>query len=680
MHGTYDFWMVALSLVIATLTSYTALDLSGFISRLAQPKLRYAWLMGGSAAMGIGIWSMHFIGMLAFSLPIPLSYDLLITSYSLMISIALSYCVLYIVTQMKLTILRLISSGTLMGLCIASMHYVGMEALQIEPGIHYDMKLFFVSIAIAIVAATIALWIVCTLNNEDQRYLVAKRVGAACVMGIAITGMHYTGMAAAHFPIDTVSSASKNIDSQWLATALILLTLSILIMTLIFSRYSVSQLDSQIVRLAKFDTLTDLPNRWTLMEETKRAIYTSRNNKSMFAILFIDLDGFKIINDSLGHSIGDKVLKLFAKKLLDCVRGNDMVARLGGDEFVVLLQNIALPEGAEKMAENVLTRMRQGLLLDGQSLQVMPSIGIAVFPQDGDTVEELMKHADSAMYEAKRGGRSTYRFFEMNMNEAVIRTLQIQRTLHEVLKTDYFYLDFQPKFHSNNREVAGAEALLRLRHPELGLISPVEFIPIAERSGQIVEIGYWVVRETCRAIRRWAENGFPAIKVAINLSPRQLLQTDLVAKIMDIVRYEQVPFDQIMFEITETVAMQDAHMTSKIISEFQKNNFDIAIDDFGTGYSSLAYLQRFRSKQLKIDRYFINCLDEPGNEGSAIVSAIINLAHSLEMDVVAEGVETASQLAKLQDMKCDEIQGFLLGKPMSANELVVLMQRGKTET
>lgn len=684
MHSTYDYWLVALSLSVATLASYTALDLSGHISILTRRRLRQAWLAGGAAAMGIGIWSMHFIGMLAFSLPTPLGYDFVTTGYSLVIAILLSYSVLYVVTQTKRTASRLIIGGTLMGLGICGMHYTGMAAMDMQPPIHYEPALFVTSIVIAIAAAIAALWIAYALSNADQTHLIAKRIGAAFLMGIAITGMHYTGMAAAHFPPGSVSGAANDIDSQWLATTIILLTLAILIVTLILSRYdartnflvgSVSQLNGQIVRLATVDTLTGLPNRWTLMERMECAIGVARDRRNMFAILFMDLDGFKLINDSLGHSAGDEILKAFAHRLLHCVRGGDTVARLGGDEFVVLLENLASQDDAAEMAESVLSRMQQGLWADSQPLQVMPSIGISLFPQDGDNVETLLKNADAAMYEAKRGGRSTYRFFEASMNEAAIRTLRIQHTLHEALAAGYFSLYFQPKFHGANGELIGAEALLRLRHPEFGLLPPMEFIPMAERSGQIVQIGYWVVRETCRQIRRWKENGLPAIKVAINLSPRQLEKSDLVATMLDIVRSERVPCEQIMFEITETVAMQDAPKTIDMIREFQENGFEIAIDDFGTGYSSLAYLQRFRAKQLKIDRFFTNGLDEYGQEGSAIVSAIIRLAHTLDMDVVAEGVETDSQLEKLKGMMCDEMQGFLLGQPVTAEELGALLHQ-----
>ncbi|SKC93668.1 putative bifunctional diguanylate cyclase/phosphodiesterase [Paraburkholderia hospita] len=683
MQSTYYLGLVVVSLAVATLASFTALDLAGRISTMASARLRHLWLAGGAAAMGTGIWSMHFIGMLAFSLPIPLGYDFAITSYSLIIAMIVSYFALVQVARPTLSARRLVTGGLLMGFGIAGMHYTGMAAMQMQPGIHYRPGLFAASVAIAIAASMAALWIAHTLRDSRQHRVLIKRIGAACVMGIAITGMHYTGMAAADFLPGSVCGAARGVNAQWLATTIILFTFVILIVTLILSRFdahttflagSVSSLNNQIVRLATYDTLTDLPNRRTLNEHIERAIHASKQTRRGFAILFMDLDGFKTINDSLGHAFGDEVLKSFAQHLRQCVRNVDTVARLGGDEFVVLAENIGAPRDAERMAEAVLERMREGISTQSQMLQIMPSIGIALYPQDGSSVDELLKHADAAMYEAKRGGRSTYRFFEAHMNEAAMRTLKIQSALHEALGKGYFSLHFQPKFRGDSGAVAGAEALIRLNHPEIGVLPPMDFIPIAERSGQVVEIGYWVVRETCRQIRRWESAGLPSMKIAINLSPRQMAQPDLVAKILEIVHAEGVVCNQIMFEITETVAMQDAAKTTEMIREFQNSGFEISIDDFGTGYSSLAYLQRFRVKQLKIDRFFTSGLDADGHEGSAIVQAIIALAHSLEMDVVAEGVETASQLDKLKDLQCDEMQGFLLGKPLTADAFSELLQ------
>ncbi|MFM0729873.1 EAL domain-containing protein [Paraburkholderia sediminicola] len=683
MQSSYNFWLVAISFVVAALASYTALDLTGRIFLLASARLRHAWRLGGAAALGVGIWSMHFVAMLAFSLPIPLGYDFATTAYSLGLAIGVSYLALVVTTHARLTPLRLLAGGVLMGFGIAGMHYTGMAAMQMDPGIHYQPGWFAGSLTIAIAASTAALWMARALSNDDDRHVVRKRFGAALVMAVAISGMHYAGMAAAEFPLGAVCGAARGVDAAWLATSVILFTFAILIVTLILSRFdartsfligSVSTLSGQIVRLATLDTLTGLPNRSTLTDRIDRAIVEARRRRSLFAVLFMDLDGFKTINDSLGHSAGDEVLSAFAQRLLLCVRTSDTVARLGGDEFVVLSENLASREAAGTMAEDVLDRMRQGVWTDSQPLQVMPSIGIALYPYDGDTVDTLLKHADAAMYEAKRAGRSTYRFFEQSMNEAATRTLQIQRALHEALTDGLFSLHFQPKFHGSGDSLAGAEALIRLHHPQLGTLAPLEFIPLAERSGQIVQIGYWVLRETCQQIRRWVEQGLPSMKVAINLSPRQLSQPKLVATMLEIVKAEGVQCEQIMFEITETVAMQDAPKTIEMIREFQAGGFEIAIDDFGTGYSSLAYLQRFRVKQLKIDRFFTNGLDEHGPEGSAIVSAIIALAHSLEMDVVAEGVETESQFDILKSMMCDEMQGFLLGMPLTADDFGELLR------
>jgi len=682
MNTTYDLWLVALSLAVAALASYTVLDISARISLLGTTRLRRVWLAGGAVAMGLGIWSMHFVGMIAFSLPIALGYDAVITGASLVIAIGVSYFALRIIAGRSMSTRRLVVGGTLMGLGIASMHYTGMAAMRMQPGIEYDPVVFAASIAIAIGASIAALWIARNLSQVGQTKLVQKRIAAALVMALAITGMHYTGMAAAHFPLGTICGAAKGVNSQWLATTVTLFTFAILIVTLMLSRFdarasmlagSVSQLNGQVLRMATYDMLTDLPNRRTLTERMENAVTIARRNNGIFAVLFLDLDGFKMINDSLGHSAGDEVLKAFAQRLLQCVRGGDTVARLGGDEFVVLLTGIQSAADADLMAASVIERMLKGVWTDGQPLQVVPSVGISLYPQDGDNVEALIKNADAAMYEAKRGGRGTYRFFEASMNEAATRTLQIQHALRDALELGYFSLNFQPKFNGRSGDLVGAEALLRMNHPVLGPLAPMDFIPIAERSGQIVAIGAWVLQEACRQLHAWELAGLPKVKVAINLSPRQLLQADLVEKLLEIVRRENIACEQIMFEITETVAMQDAPKTIEMIHAFQSNGFDIAIDDFGTGYSSLAYLQRFRVKQLKIDRYFTNGLDAPGDEGSAIVSAIIALAHSLDMDVVAEGVETASQLDKLQSMMCDEIQGFLVGRPLTADAFGQLM-------
>ncbi|RDU96456.1 putative bifunctional diguanylate cyclase/phosphodiesterase [Trinickia dinghuensis] len=682
MHGTYNFWLVALSLVVATLASFTALDLSGRIAQLPNRRQRHAWLAGGAGAMGVGIWSMHFIGVLAFKLPIPVGYDFKITACSLLIAVGVSYFALHVIAHDALGAKRLASASVLMGLGIVGMHYTGDAAMLMQPGIVYDPVLVAASIAIAVVASGAALFIAHKLRIEDQGHVLEKRMAASLIMGLAITGMHYTANAAANYLPGAICGAADGVDLRWLGTTISIFTFAILIVTLMLSRFdartaslvqSVSQLNSRIVYMAAFDALTDLPNRLTLTEHIERAIEHGKQGKGLFAILFMDLDGFKTINDSLGHTVGDQVLQAFAQRLADCVSAGDTVARLGGDEFVILVRHIGLPEDAQRVGEAVLERMRETIWVEGRPLQVAPSIGIALFPRDGDTVETLLKNADAAMYAAKRAGRGTCRFFESDMNEAATRTLQIQQALHEALDKEYFSLRFQPKFYGRDGALAGAEALLRLNHPTLGLLSPAEFISIAERNGQIVPIGYWVVREACRQIRRWQAAGLKTTKVAINLSPRQLAQPDLLETIQEIVHAERMSPEKIMFEITETAAMHDVRRTAETVHAFQKCGFEVAIDDFGTGYSSLAYLQRFRVRQLKIDRFFVDGLDAHDSEGTAIVAAIIKLAHSLGMNVVAEGVETESQREKLEALRCDQLQGYLLGVPLTPDAFGVLL-------
>jgi diguanylate cyclase (GGDEF)-like protein len=689
MHGSYNWYLVTLSLVVAMLASYTTLDLAARIRSIeAKGRRRFYWLLGGAVSMGTGIWSMHFIGMLAFRMPIELGYDVRITGLSLLIAVSISYFALHVVTSNELSRPRLVTGGVLMGLGVAGMHYTGMAALRMQPGIRYSPGLFFTSIAIAIVASWVALWIAFTLRDSSQRNVLMKRFGAGLVMGVAIAGMHYTAMGAAIFRSGSICGVSNGANTSWLAFAVTGSTLCILSVTLIVSMLdtrfdvhayrmtsSLENANKRLLALATEDTLTGLPNRSSYMERAEQAIRQARNSGRPFTVMFMDLDGFKTINDSLGHSAGDKLLKAFSLQLVKCVRRDDTVARLGGDEFVILLQGLGLPLEVEPIAKGVIERMKGDLRIDGTPLRVTASIGIATYPQDGDSVEELLKNADIAMYDAKQSGRNTYRFFDASMSEASARTLQIYRGLGEALEKNQMSLAFQPKFGGLLQELVGAEALIRWTHPEMGDIPPMEFIPIAEQSGRVVQIGDWVIGEACRQIKRWEASGLPRVKVAINLSPEQLRQQDCVERVQTMVEAAGVEPERIMFEITETVAMRDAEQMAKVIHQFQGAGFDIAIDDFGTGYSSMAYLQQFRVKQLKIDRFFTKGLDGDGEEGLAIVSAIIELAHSLQMVVVAEGVETKSQLIKLKDLHCDEVQGFLLAKPLSSADFEDFISR-----
>lgn len=694
MQGSYNYYLVGLSLVVAMFASYTALDLAGRIRSLRGSKKRLLWLVGGAVAMGMGIWSMHFIGMLAFRMPIELGYDWRITAYSMLIAIVISGFALYVVTQDHLSRKRLAVGGVLMGLGVAAMHYTGMAALRMQPAIVYTPALFWASVGIAIAASWVALWIAFQLRDGKQQYVLVKRCAAGFVMGLAIAGMHYTGMAAANFPMGSMCGAWSGVNTSWLAFTVAGATLLVLPMTLMYSmldaRYdlqefqlnaslekarlsaSLAEANERLLAMATEDALTGLPNRTTLIERVEMAIDAARTQGHCFTLLFIDLDGFKTINDSLGHTAGDKLLRKFSRRLLQCVREEDTVARLSGDEFVVLLEKLGQREKVAKIAESILERTRQDFVIDGSPLRITASLGTATFPEDGVSVEDLLKNADTAMYDAKQSGRNACSFFDLKMSQALTRTLMIHRGLNEALERCQFRLCFQPKF-GLRREMVGAEALIRWNHPVLGEVPPLEFIPVAERTGQIVPLGNWVIAEVCRYIRQWKQARMAAVKIAINLSREQLRQPDYVEQVLAITNAAGVDPNWIMFEMTETVAMRNAELTAEVVRQFQKAGFDVAIDDFGKGYSSLAHLQQFRVKQLKIDRFFIDGLDRHGEEGYAMVSAIISLAHALDMVVVAEGVETHTQLEQLRQLKCDELQGYLLAKPLSARKFEEMM-------
>jgi diguanylate cyclase (GGDEF)-like protein len=423
MSGTYNPLLVFLSVVVAFLASYTALELSGQIFLLPHARKRRRWLLGGAMAMGIGIWSMHFIGMLAFSLPIPLGYDLSTTVISLLLAGVVSWIALITVSRKTLSRVRLCVAGTVMGTGVCAMHYTGMVAMQMSPPIRYTLWVVIASVAIAVVASIAALWIAFTLRTAAHRSLAVKRLSAAIIMGLAVAGMHYTGMGAANFEAGSLCLSVHKLDANWVALVVSATSLTVLIGTLVFLGFHTSSLSSslrlaqdQLHYLGTHDALTKLPNRLQLAARIQQSIDAYATGRPIFAVLFVDLDGFKTINDSLGHAVGDDLLKTCANRLGQNLRHDDMVARIGGDEFVIVVDGLSDASAAATVASNVLHEICHEIVINGVRLRVSASIGIAVFPRDGDNVESLLGNADAAMYEAKQGGRNTYRHFEPAMN------------------------------------------------------------------------------------------------------------------------------------------------------------------------------------------------------------------------------------------------------------------------
>ncbi|MFH1661379.1 MAG: EAL domain-containing protein [Pseudomonadota bacterium] len=425
--------------------------------------------------------------------------------------------------------------------------------------------------------------------------------------------------------------------------------------------------ERHVHHLAYNDTLTGLPNRQLFMEQLAQAIERATTRDSMLAVLFLDLDRFKFVNDTLGHEVGDKLLAAMAQRLKGCVRTDDCVARLGGDEFTVLLDEIPHPSIAASVAQNICRTVSAPIVIDGREIVVTTSVGISLYPQDGPDLSRLLRHADTAMYRAKHSG-SGFCYYEATMESAVSDRLKIENDLRHALEREEFSVFYQPVVDTVTGEISGLEALVRWMHPEQGIVSPADFIPIAEETGLILPLGEFVLRSACRQTKAWQDNGMANLHVAVNLSAKQLEQPDLHAIILSALDESGLPASSLVLEITESVLMARAAESIGLLRELRKLGISLSIDDFGTGYSSLSYLKHLPANTLKIDRSFVQ--DIPHDEDAvAIVTGILALAHSLRMKVVAEGVETEAQHQTLARLECDYLQGYLFSKPLPA-ELV----------
>lgn len=419
---------------------------------------------------------------------------------------------------------------------------------------------------------------------------------------------------------------------------------------------------------ADFDELTDLPNRRKFNKHL--ASLLEDHNHQKISVMFLDLDRFKSINDGYGHSLGDQLLKQVADRLKNSFNHNVFAARIGGDEFTVTLVDLDMTE-TEKMAERILNVLSIPYNISGNEIHITPSLGISIYPLNGTDVETLVKNADIAMYRAKESGKNTYKFYTQDLSETVSRRVTLEKHLHKALELNEFILHYQPQVDLRTGEICGMEALLRWKHSEMGFISPAEFIPIAEETGLIVEIGQWVLESACRQNKLWQEAGYPPVRVSVNLSGRQFQNGILVQTVSSILERTKLDPQYLDLEITEGIAIKDVDQTIEKLFQLKQIGINISIDDFGTGYSSLSYLNKFPIKTLKIDKSFVNNLqDSP--ESQSIVTTIISMAHNLGLDVIAEGVETQEQLLFLKQNKCFIAQGFYFSKPVPANEFVKL--------
>lgn len=428
----------------------------------------------------------------------------------------------------------------------------------------------------------------------------------------------------------------------------------------------------KMAHLAQHDFLTDLPNRLLLTERLAQAIGLARRRRKQVALLFLDLDFFKHINDSLGHAVGDQLLQAVAERLRAQVRTTDTVCRQGGDEFVILLADIDQPQAASQVADKLLLAFAESLAVAGHALHIGLSIGISIFPDDGEDVDALMRNADTAMYHAKANGRSNYQFFRTDMNTRAVRRLFVENALRRALREGEFILHYQPQIDLESGVITGAEALIRWQDPELGLVLPAQFVPIAEECGLIVPIGRWVLGEVCRQLRVWQDAGLPVPRMAVNISAVEFRHQDFLAGVAGILQESGVAPGLLEMELTESVLMHNVESSAQVLGALKTMGMQLAIDDFGTGYSSLSYLMRFPIDTLKIDQSFVRDIADAA-DAATIISAVIGMGRKLRQRVIAEGVETSAQLAFLRAQCCAEGQGFQFSQPLSAEDFACLL-------
>ncbi|GAB7027626.1 sensor domain-containing protein [Geotalea toluenoxydans] len=433
--------------------------------------------------------------------------------------------------------------------------------------------------------------------------------------------------------------------------------------------------EDEIQQLAYYDTLTGLPNRSLLQDRLGQSIVQAVRDNRKVAIMCLDLDRFKSINDTLGHVAGDSLLATVAERLTECVWETDTVARIGGDEFVIIISAIEHAEDLNKIAEKILAAISKPLALNGQEIFITASIGIAIYPEDGTDVQGLLKNADLAMYKAKDQGRDTFQYFSQEMNVQTLEHLILENSLRRALERNEFVIFYQPQMDLKSGRLVGMEALIRWQHPDLGLLPPSRFIPMAEETGLILPIGEWALQTACAKNRAWMDAGFMPLRVAVNLCGIQFRQKKFIELIEAVLKKTGLAPSQLELELTESMLMSKAEESTTVLHKLKEMGVSLAIDDFGTGYSSLSYLKNFPINRVKIDRSFIR--DVPNNpDDTAIVSAIIAMAHNLNLKVTAEGVENHSQLEFLSTRNCNEIQGYLLSSPLPEAEFTRFLRGG----
>ncbi|NBF12227.1 putative bifunctional diguanylate cyclase/phosphodiesterase [Pseudomonas sp. Fl4BN1] len=690
LHCTHNPVLVLLAYLVACAASFATLDMAERVSHVERPASQRLWRWVGACSLAGGIWSMHFIAMLAFEAPLEIHYDLPLTLLSLLIALIAAWLAMNTLSHARLPWWRYGVAAVWIGLGICTMHYVGMAAMRSSASLYYEPLLMGLSVLVAIGCSLAALLLSRYLSDGSGMFHQLLKYASSLVLGGAIVLMHFTGVWSMTLVLPAGSLPASVVPNGHLQLGL---TLSVISLLIIGSGISaaladkklqlkehdlrrvnalLSQLDQARVSLqqvAHYDALTNLINRRGFNQLFAEKLMEKITFGGMLAVMFLDIDHFKRINDSLGHDAGDELLKVIAGHIKSSTRSHeDVVARLGGDEFCILI-NLYDREEARHMAQRIMQKMKEPIELGGRRMVMTSSIGISVFPDDGKTCEELLKNADLALYQSKDAGRNNLHFFSSNLKTRATLELQLEEELRNALRDDQgLLLYYQPIYDLKSARVTKLEALIRWQHPQHGLLTPDRFINIAEANGLIAELDNWVLRKACEDLAFLSRNGRDEMKIAVNCSALNLTREDLAGEIESALRNAQVAPQRLELEVTENALMGNISSTLTLLKQIRGLGVSLSIDDFGTGYSSLAYLKRLPLNTLKIDRSFIQ--DTPkSTQDMEIVQAIIVMAHTLHLQVVTEGVETLEQQQFLERYGCDYLQGYLLSRPVPLQDL-----------
>lgn len=677
---SWDPVLIAISYLVAFIASFVALDSAGKIP-LSSRKAALFWRIAGGVTLGIGIWSMHFIGMLSMQMPMMMSYDLWLTLASLGVAVVASATALNIaVAGKKLSPFRLIFATAILSAGVVSMHYIGMAALMLDGSIIWDRRLVGLSVVIAVVASGTALWLAFRLRDKRKGVFI-DRIIAAFVMAAAICAMHYTGMSAAQFQemAHTLPGGIGELGlSIWVSVTTLCLLGVMLIISLIDSHRRTSrltdnlhQLNRQLELQARFDALTGLANRHQMDLRMQDCLRSALLSKKPFAVIFLNVDHFKRVNDTWGHSVGDELLIAVAQRITARLTREMTLARLGGDAFILLVPECD-DDRLNALVTALLEDVRRPLSVCGHTLSTTISAGVSLYPQDGETLHELKLKADAALHRVKEEGRNGWAIYRAEMSTAIPAKPGFLQELSQALERDQFELWYQPTWHAGDKTIHGFEALLRWRHPEQGVVLPNLFIPSLEQTGLIIPVGNWAIEAACRQLHFWTEQGFSQWTLSLNLSPIQFEQPDIFQIVSSMLEKYSLSPSRLILEVTESTALKNLDRSIELLNAFNHAGIVVSIDDFGTGYSNLLMLSVLPAKELKIDRSFVTSMLE--NEKSyKLVETIISIARTMEMNVVAEGIETEEQQAVLTRLGCDYLQGYLFSRPLPAEQVPWLL-------